>query len=94
MAYRSCNSFYTAAPLSLCCTYSMEVFKLVANLLAEFIVKGKDRMQFTEPNFWGHVYPLLQLKWYVWIGAAFFFWGWIHQWCCHAILVSLSCQSI
>ncbi|XP_057784142.1 polyprenol reductase 2-like isoform X2 [Salvia miltiorrhiza] len=81
--------FYTAAPLSLCCTYSMEVFKLVANLLVEFIVKGKDRMQVTELSFWGHVYPLLQLKWYEWIGAAFFLWGWIHQLRCHAILGSI-----
>ncbi|KAL6539830.1 hypothetical protein OROHE_011601 [Orobanche hederae] len=81
--------FYTAAPLSLCCKYSMEVFKLVATLLAEFIVKGKDRMQVTEFNFRGHVNPLLQLKWYSWIGAAFFFWGWIHQRRCHAILGSI-----
>ncbi|KAG6383542.1 hypothetical protein SASPL_145041 [Salvia splendens] len=81
--------FYTAAPLSLCCTYSVEVFKLVANLLAEFIVKGKDRMQVTEPSFREYVYPLLQLKWYAWIGAAFFFWGWIHQYRCHAILGSI-----
>ncbi|KAL6509077.1 hypothetical protein OROGR_023184 [Orobanche gracilis] len=81
--------FYTAAPLSLCCKYSTEVFKLVATLLAEFIVKGKDRMQVTEFNFWGHVNPLLQLKWYAWIGAAFFFWGWIHQRRCHSILGSI-----
>lgn len=81
--------FYTAAPLSLCSRYSMEVFKNVVNLLAEFVIKGKDRMQVTEFDLWGHVHPLLKLKWYAWIGAAFFFWGWIHQRRCHAILGSL-----
>ncbi|KAI3451301.1 hypothetical protein Pfo_007966 [Paulownia fortunei] len=81
--------FYTAAPLSLCCTYALEVFKFVASMFAEFVVKGKDRMQVTEFDLWGHLNPLMQLKWYVWIGAAFFSWGWIHQRCCHAILGSL-----
>lgn len=81
--------FYTAAPLSLCCKHSSEVFKYTANLSAEFIVKGKDRMQVDEFDLWGYVNPLLQLKWYVWIGAAVFFWGWIHQERCHAILGSL-----
>lgn len=60
----------------------------MANLSAEFIVKGKDRMQVDEFDLWGYVNPLLQLKWYVWIGAAVFCWGWIHQERCHAILVS------
>ncbi|KAG8368147.1 hypothetical protein BUALT_Bualt15G0014800 [Buddleja alternifolia] len=81
--------FYTAAPLSLCCTYASELFNFVTSLLAEFIVKGKNRMQVTELDLWGIVNPLMQLKWYVWIGAAFFSWGWIHQLCCHAILGSL-----
>ncbi|KAH6810497.1 3-oxo-5-alpha-steroid 4-dehydrogenase family protein [Perilla frutescens var. hirtella] len=77
--------FYTAAPLSLCSTYSVEMFKHVINLFAEFVVEGKGRMRVTEFDLW----PLLQLKWYAWIGAAFFFWGWIHQRRCHAILGSL-----
>lgn len=81
--------FYTAAPLSLCSTYSMEVFKNLLNLIAEFVVKGKDGMQVTEFDLWGHVIPLLQLKWYAWVGAALFFWGWIHQHRCHAILGSV-----
>ncbi|GJW69905.1 hypothetical protein Tco_0126822 [Tanacetum coccineum] len=38
------NDFYTAAPLSLCCTFAPEVFDFVKNLVVEFIVKGKDRM--------------------------------------------------
>ncbi|KAH6803772.1 3-oxo-5-alpha-steroid 4-dehydrogenase family protein [Perilla frutescens var. frutescens] len=81
--------FYTAAPLSLCSTFSVEVFKNLLNMIAQFVVKGKDRMQIQEFDFWGHVIPLLQLKWYAWIGAAVFFWGWIHQRRCHAILGSL-----
>ncbi|KAH6822537.1 3-oxo-5-alpha-steroid 4-dehydrogenase family protein [Perilla frutescens var. hirtella] len=81
--------FYTAAPLSLCSTFSVEVFKNLVNMIAQFVVKGKDRMQIQEFDFWGHVIPLLQLKWYAWIGAAVFFWGWIHQRRCHAILGSL-----
>ncbi|KAK6155408.1 hypothetical protein DH2020_009656 [Rehmannia glutinosa] len=78
--------FYTAAPLSLCCTYVLDVFEFVANIFVEFVVKGKDRMQVIEFDLWGLVNPFIQLKWYVWIGAAFFFWGWIHQQRCHAIL--------
>ncbi|KAK6118019.1 hypothetical protein DH2020_048234 [Rehmannia glutinosa] len=81
--------FYTAAPLSLCCTYFLDVFKFIANMFVEFVVKGKDRMQVIEFDLWGLVNPFIQLKWYVWIGAAFFFWGWIHQQRCHAILGSL-----
>ncbi|PIM99037.1 putative steroid reductase [Handroanthus impetiginosus] len=81
--------FYAAAPLSLCCTHALEVFKFLANLFAEFIVKGKDRMQVKEFDVWGLVNPLTQLKWYAWVGAAFFFWGWFHQRRCHAILGSL-----
>ncbi|KVH95971.1 3-oxo-5-alpha-steroid 4-dehydrogenase, C-terminal [Cynara cardunculus var. scolymus] len=44
--------FYTAAPLSLCCTFAPEVFDFVKNLVAEFIVKGKDRMSKPEFNIW------------------------------------------
>ena len=34
--------------------------------------------------------PLLKLGWCQWVGAAIFFWGWLHQRHCHAILVSYS----
>uniref|UniRef100_A0A5B7BDV9 3-oxo-5-alpha-steroid 4-dehydrogenase C-terminal domain-containing protein n=1 Tax=Davidia involucrata TaxID=16924 RepID=A0A5B7BDV9_DAVIN len=81
--------FYTAAPLSLCCTCAPEVFKFVANQVAEFIVKGRNRMPITEIDWWGLVTPLLKLRWYSWIGVAIFLWGWIHQRHCHAILGSL-----
>nr|GEZ21154.1 polyprenol reductase 2 [Tanacetum cinerariifolium] len=79
--------FYTAAPLSLCCTFAPEVFDFVKNLVAEFIVKGKDRMSRPEFNIWMFVIPFLRLRWYAWIGAAIFLWGWIHQLRCHEILV-------
>ncbi|KAL3539036.1 hypothetical protein ACH5RR_002402 [Cinchona calisaya] len=78
--------FYTAAPLSLCSTYVLEVFQLATNLIQELIVKGKDQMQFSESNWWGFVNPLLKLKWHAWLGGAIFLWGWIHQRRCHAIL--------
>nr|XP_043609323.1 polyprenol reductase 2-like [Erigeron canadensis] len=81
--------FYTAAPLSLCCTFAPEVFNFVKNLLVEFIVKGKDRMSRPEFNIWMFVTPFLRLRWYTWIGAAIFFWGWMHQFRCHEILGSL-----
>lgn len=84
------NSFYTAAPLSLCCNYSLEVFKFVEEIIAVFIVKGKDGMQFEEFDLLGHLNPLMQLKWCTWIGALVFLWGWFHQRHCHAILVSLT----
>ncbi|KAI5673243.1 hypothetical protein M9H77_13607 [Catharanthus roseus] len=80
--------FYTAAPLSLCYTYVSEVFKHALVLLEEFIVKGKDRMQFTF-GFWELVNPLIKVKWHAWVGATIFLWGWIHQRRCHAILGSL-----
>ncbi|XP_016464455.1 polyprenal reductase 2 [Nicotiana tabacum] len=81
--------FYTAAPLSLCCNYATEVYKFGLSLIQEFIVKGKDRMLATEVDWWRFLNPLVQLRWYTWIGAAIFCWGWIHQCRCHAILGSL-----
>ncbi|XP_071692462.1 polyprenal reductase 2 [Rutidosis leptorrhynchoides] len=81
--------FYTAAPLSLCCTFAPEVFDCVKNLVAEFIVKGKDRMSRPELTIWMFVTPFLRLRWYAWMGAVIFFWGWIHQFRCHEILGSL-----
>ncbi|GER34861.1 3-oxo-5-alpha-steroid 4-dehydrogenase family protein [Striga asiatica] len=88
-AYLTGLIFYIAAPLSLCSSYALEVFKFVVNVFTEFVVKGKDRMKFTEFDMWDLVSPLMQLKWYTWVGAAIFSWGWIHQRRCHAILGSL-----
>ncbi|XP_019230411.1 PREDICTED: polyprenol reductase 2-like isoform X2 [Nicotiana attenuata] len=81
--------FYTAGPLSLCCNYGTEVYKFGLSLIQEFIVKGKDRMLVTEVDWWRFLNPLMQQRWYAWIGAAIFCWGWIHQRRCHAILGSL-----
>lgn len=81
--------FYTAAPLSLCCTFAPEVFNFVEQLVLEFIVKGKTRMSAPEIEFWTFVTPIIRLRWYVWVGAAIFLWGWIHQRRCHEILGSL-----
>ncbi|XP_074324052.1 polyprenal reductase 2-like isoform X1 [Apium graveolens] len=77
--------FYTAAPLSLCCT-SPEVFKFATNWIEEFIVKGKNQMPSTKFNEWGIIIPLIRQRWYTWIGAGLFSWGWVHQRRCHAIL--------
>lgn len=85
------SSFYTAVPISLCCNHATEVYKFGLSLIQEFIVKGKDRMLATEVDWWRFLNPLIQLQWYSWIGAAIFFWGWIHQHRCHAILVSCMC---
>ncbi|GMY05614.1 polyprenol reductase 2 [Fagus crenata] len=81
--------FYTAAPLSLCSNCAPEVYEFVVNRVAEFIVKGKNRMPAMELDWWEFVNPLIKLGWRQWIGAAIFFWGWIHQRRCHAILGSL-----
>ncbi|PSS21711.1 Polyprenol reductase [Actinidia chinensis var. chinensis] len=81
--------FYTAAPLSLCCTFAPEAFIFAENQLAEFIVKGKNQISTTEFDWWVITSPLMKLRWYSWIGMAIFFWGWIHQCRSHAILGSL-----
>ncbi|KAG4973750.1 hypothetical protein AAZX31_11G108200 [Glycine max] len=81
--------FYVGAPLSLCGGCAVEVFNFLANLVTEFIVKGKNQMQVTELEFWQVVNPLFKLGWKHWIGAAVFLWGWIHQHQCHKILGSL-----
>ncbi|XP_023729413.1 polyprenol reductase 2 [Lactuca sativa] len=73
--------FYVMAPLSLCCNFASQVFDFV---------KGKGHM--LRPGFdniWMFVTPFLRLPWYAWIGAAIFFWGWVHQLRCHQILGSL-----
>ncbi|CAL5341205.1 unnamed protein product [Camellia sinensis] len=81
--------FYTAAPLSLCCTVAPEVFTFAVNQVAEFVVKGKNQIPATEFDWWQFVGPLMKLKWNSWIGMAIFLGGWIHQRHCHAILGSL-----
>ncbi|XP_021668219.2 polyprenol reductase 2 isoform X2 [Hevea brasiliensis] len=81
--------FYVAAPLSLCCTCAPEMFKFGTNEITQFIVKGKDTMQAIEFDWYDFVNPLLKLGWCQWVGATIFFWGWIHQLRCHAILGSL-----
>ncbi|KAL7206849.1 hypothetical protein ACSBR2_019539 [Camellia fascicularis] len=79
--------FYTAALLSLCCTFALETFVFASNRVVEFIVKGKNQIPATEFDWWGFASPLMILRWYSWIGMAIFLWGWIHQRRCHAILV-------
>ncbi|KAK8463762.1 hypothetical protein PHAVU_011G038300 [Phaseolus vulgaris] len=81
--------FYIAAPLSLCGDCAVEVFNFVANLVTEFIVKGKNQMQVTEFEIFQILNPLFRLGWKHWIGTAVFLWGWIHQYHCHKILGSL-----
>ncbi|XP_011047189.1 PREDICTED: polyprenol reductase 2-like isoform X4 [Populus euphratica] len=81
--------FYTAAPLTLCCTCAPEVLKFGINEVSEFILKGTSSMQNIEFHWWDFVNPLLKLGWCQWIGAVIFLWGWIHQHRCHAILGSL-----
>ena len=80
-------SFYTAAPLSLCSSCIPEVYHFAASGLAQFIVQGKRPMPDVEISPLDAVIPLSYLGWRQWIGAALFFWGWIHQQRCHQILV-------
>lgn len=81
--------FYAAAPLSLCCNCAPEVFNYIVNWVTEFIVQGKDRMPPLEFQWSEYLNPLLKLGWFQWVGAAVFFWGWLHQRRCHAILGNL-----
>ncbi|KAF6169478.1 hypothetical protein GIB67_004759 [Kingdonia uniflora] len=81
--------FYIAAPLSLCSNYVAGVLMFVTQLVAKFIVNGKDNMPFIEFDWLGYVKPLAKLGWSEWIGASIFIWGWIHQRRCHAILGSI-----
>jgi len=53
-------------------------------------VKGEDQMAPLEFQWSEYLSPLLKLGWCQWVGAAIFFWGWLHQRHCHAILVSYS----
>ncbi|KAJ7967241.1 polyprenol reductase 2-like [Quillaja saponaria] len=79
--------FYTAAPLSICCDLAPEIYNFTANQVKDFIVKGKNQMPAIEFELWQFASPLFKLGWHQWIGAAIFFWGWVHQHRCHAILV-------
>ncbi|XP_015570788.1 polyprenol reductase 2 isoform X2 [Ricinus communis] len=88
-AYLTGLFFYTAAPLSLCATCALEVFKFGKDEAAQFIIKGKSAMHSIEFDWWDFVNPLLKLGWYQWIGATLFLWGSIHQHHCHTILGSL-----
>ncbi|KAI3936664.1 hypothetical protein MKX01_034093 [Papaver californicum] len=84
--------FYTAAPLSLCSICAPEVFNFAVHQVAEFIVKGRDKMpirRISEIHWLVYAQPLTALEWSQWIGAAIFIWGWIHQRRCHEILGSL-----
>ncbi|KAL0534854.1 hypothetical protein IC582_029151 [Cucumis melo] len=81
--------FYTAAPLSLCSNCILEVYHFAASGLAQFIVQGRRHMPDVEISPLDAVIPLSNLGWCQWIGAALFFWGWIHQHRCHQILGSL-----
>ncbi|CAL1385662.1 unnamed protein product [Linum trigynum] len=86
--------FYTAGPLSLCCSNASEMFKYGANVVNRLIVaksKGAIVPAFRF-HWWEFVNPLLKLGWLPWIGASVFLWGWIHQHRCHAILGSLRNQ--
>ncbi|XP_022752159.1 polyprenol reductase 2-like isoform X1 [Durio zibethinus] len=81
--------FYTAAPLSLCTFCALEVVTFAANQVAELNVEGQDMLSITDFDLWGYVKPITRLGWCQWAGAAIFAWGWLHQYCCHAILGSL-----
>ncbi|KAF9622227.1 hypothetical protein IFM89_030269 [Coptis chinensis] len=66
-----------------------EVVNFAAHCVAEFIVKGREKMPIFEFDWFGYVNPLTKLGWLQWIGAAICIWGWIHQHSCHVILGSL-----
>ncbi|XP_057752502.1 polyprenol reductase 2-like isoform X1 [Arachis stenosperma] len=89
LGYLTGMFFYLAAPLSLCADCALDVFYFLVNLVTKFIVVGKDHMPPVEVELWQVVNPLVRLGWRHWIGAAAFFWGWIHQQRCHKILGSL-----
>ncbi|KAF9684428.1 hypothetical protein SADUNF_Sadunf04G0117300 [Salix dunnii] len=79
--------FYTAMPLTLCCTCAPNVFKFGTSEVMKFILNGRSSIQAVEFDFWDFVNPFLNLGWFQWIGGAIFLWGWIHQQRCHAILI-------
>ncbi|KAJ1702972.1 hypothetical protein LUZ63_002751 [Rhynchospora breviuscula] len=81
--------FYVMAPLSLASPCIIEVVNFLRGQIAEFTVKGRDRMPDLRIDPAGLVKPLLSLGWCQWVGATIFFWGWLHQLRCHSILGSL-----
>ncbi|URE07663.1 hypothetical protein MUK42_21106 [Musa troglodytarum] len=81
--------FYTGAPLSLGISCASEALSYARDQIAEFIVKGRDRMPDLQIDWLELLKPLLLLGWCQWIGAIIFLWGWLHQLRCHAILGSL-----
>lgn len=89
LGYFSGLFFYIAAPLSLASACALEVLSYAGGQIAEFIVKGRERMPVMEFSWWDLLKPLISLGWCQWIGSAIFIWGWIHQFRCHAILGSL-----
>ena len=66
----------------------------MANRLTEFIIKDKNQMPIIELQPWQFYNPFVGLKWQQWIGAAVFFWGWLHQYSCHAILVCIGSYNL
>ncbi|KAG9445392.1 hypothetical protein H6P81_016732 [Aristolochia fimbriata] len=85
--------FYTAAPLSLSCSYVPVALHHAAHKMAFFILKGRTQTEVLEFDWSGYLKPLLVLGWFQWVGVAMFMWGWIHQHRCHAILGSLRKRS-
>lgn len=81
--------YYTGAPLSLGISCASEALSYARDQIAEFIVKGRDRMPDLQIDWLELLKPLLYLGWCQWIGAVIFLWGWLHQLRCHAILGSL-----
>ncbi|KAF3340377.1 polyprenol reductase 1 isoform X1 [Carex littledalei] len=81
--------FYAMVPISLASPCIIDVVNFLRGQIAEFIVKGRDRMPDLRIDPPGLVGPLFSLGWCQWVGAAVFFWGWFHQLRCHSILGSL-----
>ncbi|XVF15877.1 hypothetical protein REPUB_Repub09cG0194100 [Reevesia pubescens] len=80
---------YKVAPLSAEFNVWKSVFLL---LLMEVHVLRRlcqELLSITDFDLWGCLKPMTRLGWCQWVGAAIFAWGWLHQYCCHAILGSL-----
>lgn len=73
--------------MSLGISCASEALSYARDQIAEFIVKGRDRMLDLQIDWLELLKPLLYLGWCQWIGAVIFLWGWLHQLRCHAILV-------
>ncbi|KAH7664643.1 Polyprenol reductase protein [Dioscorea alata] len=86
MGYLTGLFFYTAAPLSLCCSVVPEAVSYASSHVSEFIVRGRAAMPDLQLDWWEYARPFLQLGWCQWAGAGIFIWGWCHQLRCHAIL--------